>query len=152
MQSAGLDTLRLSGKVQQAENLKKTKYSSQSWPNVLFHLKHFNRFREFLYSSSSEVFPKRDSSPPRDQGFCTPLTSLLKERLSPPKTSCPGWPQKMQTRCYRGSNTQGEGRVLEGQNFGKNRLPWCHHFARLIKLIIIVNNKIQNSLVLTTSI
>ena len=89
------------------------------------------------------------------QGSCTQLTlHCLKKKKKPS-------PQRHEivsenadaVVCYSGLWCT----FNSGVSFGRPEtlaniyLPWCYQFARLIKLVILVNNKIQNFLVLTTS-
>lgn len=125
-------------------NLQKIKCSEIFWPEVLFPLKQFNQFREFFAAAvlkCSKTKTKTKKTLPSNS-FKHYSTEFAFTRLQVS--------QGMKMWRHSGSNdTLGwKDEFLKARALAKIYLPWYHQFTSLITLIIIVNNKIQNSLVL----
>lgn len=95
--------------------------------------------QRILYSSSAEVFQKR-LAPQR-------ALKVIPPSLLSPANTCLG-----ECRCHVTGGSDDTFRwkdeFLKARTLAKIYLPWYHQFTSLITLIIIVNNKIQSSLVL----
>lgn len=121
-----------------ARNLQKIR-CSETLAGSIVAFKTVQPVQRILYSSSAEVFQKKTR--PTNSSKGDPAAFVL---------SCLHMSRKMQMWCHSGSDDtlRWNDEFLKARTLAKIYLPWYHQFTSVITLIIIVNNKIQSSLVL----
>lgn len=120
------------------------KISRRSNIHIDFGLKYYllkknsTNSENFFIAAVLKCFKKRLPQPP-ERGLCTQLNLHCLKNTSP-RNTCMEFFRKC---CHSGSQHM----FKQGVSFGRPELwqkyilPRCHQFAKLIKLIIIVNNK-----------
>lgn len=128
------------------------KISRRSNIHIDFGLKYYllkknsTNSENFFIAAVLKCFKKETSPTPREGALYSVEFALLKKYLSPKHLR--GILQKMHMLCHSGSQhmfKQG-GEFWKARTLAEIYLPRCHQFAKLIKLLIIVNNKKHRTL------